>query len=343
MTAPESSVVRGGSNAQSVARGPVQASGSPARVPDSAVSAAGVAESRAKLARSNDASSAQQSEASGSAPRARQSRPPGSAFELDKRSDAAVAPAPKAIAPNPFPAAPPPSAAARGRLGADAPSGSGNAAVPLTPGSAAAPFARDNAQAALAPQSARAREPAPATADADPAQRLEKPSLLSEPTESRMANQPVPEVHDSAPTYPNEMRPSLPLPYTYTVPRAATRESASKSAAAPGSGAAPPSAAAVGALASRSATVASAAQQSSAIRKEEALERRAPEKAASSMPAAPATMFAAAPPPRDPVQWIKDIQKLRSEGKAEQVTKELAEFRKQYPQYLLPDELKNIK
>ncbi len=54
-----------------------------------------------------------------------------------------------------------------------------------------------------------------------------------------------------------------------------------------------------------------------------------------------ATM-AAAPPLRAPVEWIKAIQKLRTEGKSEQVTKELTEFRRQYPLYPLPDELKQL-
>ena len=182
---------------------------------------------------------------------------------------------------------------------------------------------------AIQPPAAARREvpAAPAATDAAPAQRLDKSSLLSEPIESRMSNAPVAEVHDSAPTYPNESRPSLPLPYTYTLPRAPARD------AAPGAGAA------AGSLGGRGA----GPQQSSATRKEEALERRAPEKSASSMAAAPATMFAAAPPPREPVQWIKDIQKLWSEGKTEQVMKELVEFKKQYPQHPLPEELKNLK
>jgi hypothetical protein len=57
--------------------------------------------------------------------------------------------------------------------------------------------------------------------------------------------------------------------------------------------------------------------------------------------APPATVnMAAAPPMRDPAEWIKAIQKLRTEGKTEQVTKELTEFRRQYPLHPLPDELK---
>ena len=67
--------------------------------------------------------------------------------------------------------------------------------------------------------------------------------------------------------------------------------------------------------------------------------------AATAQVAAPAGtgMLAAAPHVREPGEWIKAIQKLRTEGKAEQVVKELTEFRKQYPLYPLPDELKAIK
>jgi hypothetical protein len=154
------------------------------------------------------------------------------------------------------------------------------------------------ADQAAAPPAVAAPAPraAAAAADAGPAQRLEKPSLLSEPTESRLtANPPLPEVRDSAPTYPHEARPSIPLPYTYTTPHAPARNAASGLAAATGS-----------------------------------LAGRAP-------------AMAAAPPLRDPAEWIKAIQKLRTEGKSEQVTKELTEFRRQYPLYPLPDALKQLK
>lgn len=141
------------------------------------------------------------------------------------------------------------------------------------------------------------------------------------------ANQPVPEVRDSAPTYPNEARSSIPLPYTYTTPRAPARD------AAPGLGGA------AGSLAGRP----SAPPQLAATRKEDVAERRAADKSAPPAAAAPgAAAMAAAPPLRDPAEWIKAIQKLRLEGKAEQVTKELTEFRRQYPRYPLPDELKQL-
>jgi hypothetical protein len=146
--------------------------------------------------------------------------------------------------------------------------------------------------------------------DSAPAvQRLEKPSLLSEPTESRSSNQPLPEVRDSAPTYPNEVRPSIPLPNTYVSPRPPVRD-AHESAAGNLSGA------------GRSSAM--------AARKEEAVQKRSFEGQTSMV----------TPAHRDPAEWMKAILKLRAEGKAEQVTKELAEFRKQFPAYALPEELK---
>ena len=51
----------------------------------------------------------------------------------------------------------------------------------------------------------------------------------------------------------------------------------------------------------------------------------------------------AAAHPRDPVEWVKAIQKLKTENKMDAVLKELADFRKQHPQYVLPDELRNLK
>lgn len=51
----------------------------------------------------------------------------------------------------------------------------------------------------------------------------------------------------------------------------------------------------------------------------------------------------AAAHPRDPAEWVKAILKLKTEGRTEQMLKELADFRKQYPQYVLPEELRNLK
>ena len=121
--------------------------------------------------------------------------------------------------------------------------------------------------------------------------------MQSEVTEPR-ASASIAEVPDSAPTYPNESRPSIPLPYSYTMPR--------KSRDANGSAAASP---------------------------------RVLDKAEKSSP----PLLAAAATHRDPAQWVKAILKLKSEGKIEQWTKELADFRKQYPQYVLPEELRQIR
>lgn len=169
------------------------------------------------------------------------------------------------------------------------PAAAGAAAPVIAPPAAVAPT---QAAAPSAPSLAVAPPPVPtpalraspaALAEAGAAPRLEKPSLQSAPVESRLLpGQAIPEVRDSAPTYPNEVQSSIPLPYTYSTPRAAARDAA-------------------------------------------------------------APTLAAAAPRRDPVEWIKAIQKLRVEGKSEQVLKELTEFRRQHPQYPLPEELKNLK
>ena len=43
---------------------------------------------------------------------------------------------------------------------------------------------------------------------------------------------------------------------------------------------------------------------------------------------------------RTPEKWLEDIRKLRTEGKATEVERELAEFRKRYPDYILPEDLR---
>lgn len=42
-----------------------------------------------------------------------------------------------------------------------------------------------------------------------------------------------------------------------------------------------------------------------------------------------------------PTQWLKRIVELRKEGKTKQSEEELARFRKRYPDYRLPAELKS--
>jgi len=162
-----------------------------------------------------------------------------------------------------------------------------------------------------------APNPFPANAPSGSAQRAdkalaephyEKPSLITEPADAR-TNAPLPEVRDSVPTYSNEVRSSIPLPNTYISPRAAARDSAQ-----PGAGGA------------------GGRTSGQSARKEEALQRRSFEGQTSMV----------SPAPRDPAEWIRAMQKLRTEGKLEQVTKELAEFRKTFPTYALPDDLKAL-
>lgn len=168
------------------------------------------------------------------------------------------------------------------------------------------------------PPPALAPNPFPANAPAASAQRTdkataepryEKPSLVTEPADARTSNAPLPEVRDAVPSYPNEVRSSIPLPGTYISPRAPARDSAQSGAG--------------------GATGRTSAQSA---RKEEALQRRSFEGQTSMV----------SPAHRDPAEWIKAIQKLRSEGRLEQVTRELAEFRKTFPAYVLPDDLKAL-
>jgi hypothetical protein len=43
---------------------------------------------------------------------------------------------------------------------------------------------------------------------------------------------------------------------------------------------------------------------------------------------------------RTPEKWLEDIRKLKTEGKTIEVERELAEFKKRYPDYILPEDLR---
>jgi hypothetical protein len=43
---------------------------------------------------------------------------------------------------------------------------------------------------------------------------------------------------------------------------------------------------------------------------------------------------------RTPEKWLEDIRKLKTEGKATEAERELAEFKKRYPDYRLPEDLR---
>jgi len=43
---------------------------------------------------------------------------------------------------------------------------------------------------------------------------------------------------------------------------------------------------------------------------------------------------------RTPEKWLEDIRRIKSEGKATEAERELAEFRKRYPDYRLPEDLR---
>jgi hypothetical protein len=43
---------------------------------------------------------------------------------------------------------------------------------------------------------------------------------------------------------------------------------------------------------------------------------------------------------RTPEKWLEDIRKLKTEGRAIEAERDLAEFKKRYPDYILPDDLR---
>jgi hypothetical protein len=46
---------------------------------------------------------------------------------------------------------------------------------------------------------------------------------------------------------------------------------------------------------------------------------------------------------RDPVKWINAIRKLRNAGRRGEAARELAEFKRRYPDYQLPADLQDGK
>ena len=233
----------------------------------------------------------------------------GSRKSVSEPSVAKAAPALAAPQPNPFPG----SSSTPTERRADRPAESARASAPASPPAPAVappPPPSSPMPAAGARQSTTLGGGASDAAASQ--QRIEKPSNLPE-SEYRGNTPPLPEVRDSAPTYPNEVHSSIPLPNTYNrSPRTHVRDSQQ--------------AAAASTLAQKPA--------GAPARKEETLQKRSFE--------GPPSMASTAPLPRDPAEWIKIILKLRADGKTDQVTKELVEFRKQFPAYALPDELKAL-
>ena len=45
-------------------------------------------------------------------------------------------------------------------------------------------------------------------------------------------------------------------------------------------------------------------------------------------------------PERTPQTWLEDIRKLVAEGKLEQADREIADFKKRYPDFALPNDLR---
>ena len=226
-----------------------------------------------------------------------------------------------ASAPVPFAASPP--AAERERPDPFPAQSSAQSPAPLRQRAESAPAASSFAPAAstVAPAAPAVAPASPSAADAagnsaaapvvtPPAAaerfgpRPGKASLQSESSESRLAaaNQPLPEVRDAAPTYANEPPPST-APSSARTQRAGERETGAAGAL---PGAPAPQSAARGMLSKRESD----------------------------------NTLAAAAHVRNPYEWLKTIEKLRVDGKTEQVAKELAEFRRSYPLHPLPDALK---
>jgi hypothetical protein len=71
-----------------------------------------------------------------------------------------------------------------------------------------------------------------------------------------------------------------------------------------------------------------------------------PEQAPQTPPPAPSAAaisgqgLIAAKVERTPQAWIEDIRRLMKEGKSEEAGGQLAEFKKRYPDYVLPEELR---
>ena len=43
---------------------------------------------------------------------------------------------------------------------------------------------------------------------------------------------------------------------------------------------------------------------------------------------------------RTPEKWLEDIRKLKTQGKTAEAERELADFKKRYPDYRLPEDLR---
>jgi hypothetical protein len=43
---------------------------------------------------------------------------------------------------------------------------------------------------------------------------------------------------------------------------------------------------------------------------------------------------------RSPGTWLEDIRKLKAQGRTAEVERELAEFKRRYPDYRLPEDLR---
>ncbi|HMH17601.1 MAG TPA: hypothetical protein VK572_05575 [Burkholderiales bacterium] len=53
-----------------------------------------------------------------------------------------------------------------------------------------------------------------------------------------------------------------------------------------------------------------------------------------------ASRIAAPEAERTPEKWLEDIRQLRAQGKTAEAERELAEFRKRYPDYRLPEDFR---
>ncbi len=173
----------------------------------------------------------------------------------------------------------------------------------------------------------RTESKAPAAADAP---RESPPQTQASPAAARA---------DSAPPAPAgraEREPAVAGKKTIAAPAA---PAAMPAPAAQPEIAAPPPAPA---LSNEAATVSSRLKAEAAADRAQETEARAPlQKAAPAAAAAPARPGIAKGEVLTPVQaWIEEIRELRRQGREDEATRRLAEFRKAYPGYALPEDLR---
>jgi cytoskeletal protein RodZ len=166
-------------------------------------------------------------------------------------------------------------------------------------------------------------------------QEKERPATEAAPAQSAPATTPQKKPDAAADL---AAKPAAPLP---EAKREAVRREAERAAPAPAP--VPETAAPAGAVAPRapmaeSAESAAPARPAAAMRQQAAPAADAVEMRAKSAPLHKEAVGAALA--RTPGQWLEDIRQLKQQGKEKEAAEALAEFRKAYPDYKLPDDLR---